>query len=37
MKYLQTIDEKFNLPVLQFPLMQEEVKGIKALKNSLKE
>jgi arsenite-transporting ATPase len=36
-KYLQTIHEKFNLPVLRFPLMENEVKGIEALKNSLKE
>ncbi len=36
MKYLQTIDEKFNLPVLRFPLMQDEVKGIEVLKDSLK-
>ncbi len=28
MKYLQEIKEKFNLPVLQFPLMQEEIKGL---------
>ncbi len=36
LKYLKTIHDKFNLPVLRFPLMQEEVKGIEALKNSLK-
>ncbi|SPP99662.1 putative arsenical pump-driving ATPase [Candidatus Sulfobium mesophilum] len=28
MKYLEEIKEKFNLPVLQFPLMQEEIKGL---------
>ncbi len=28
MKYLEEIGKKFNLPVLQFPLMQEEIKGL---------
>ncbi|MBI5056373.1 MAG: TRC40/GET3/ArsA family transport-energizing ATPase [Nitrospirae bacterium] len=31
MKYLKEIMEKFDLPVLQFPLMQEEIKGVDAL------
>jgi len=32
MKYLKEIEERFNLPVLQFPLMQEEIKGLIRLK-----
>jgi len=32
MKYLREIKERFNLPVLQFPLMKEEIKGVKQLK-----
>jgi len=32
MKYLKEIKEKFNLPMLQFPLMKEEIKGVKQLK-----
>jgi len=31
MKYLQEIKDRFNLPVLQFPLMQEEIKGLHRL------
>jgi arsenite-transporting ATPase len=31
MKYLKEIKERFNLPVLQFPLMQEEIKGLNRL------
>lgn len=31
MKYLWEIKERFNLPVLQFPLMQDEIKGLNAL------
>lgn len=34
MKYLKEIKEKFNLPVLQFPLMQEEIKGLQLLEKS---
>jgi len=34
MKYLKEIKEKFNLPVLQFPLMQEEIKGLNRLKTA---
>jgi arsenite-transporting ATPase len=30
-KYLNEINKRFNLPVLQFPMMQEEVKGLKGL------
>ncbi len=33
MKYLKEIKEKFNLPMLQFPLMQEEIKGLEPLNN----
>ena len=33
MKYLKEIKERFNLPVLQFPLMQEEIKGLEPLNN----
>ena len=28
LRYLQEIKERFNLPVLQFPLLQEEIKGL---------
>lgn len=31
MKYLAEIKERFNLPVLQFPLMQDEIKGLDLL------
>jgi len=34
MKYLAEIKDKFNLPVLQLPLMQDEVKGIGQLKTA---
>lgn len=34
MKYLEEIKEKFNLPVLQFLLMQEEIKGLSRLKTA---
>ncbi len=33
MKYLKDIKERFNLPVLQFPLMQDEIKGLEPLNN----
>jgi len=32
MKYLQEIKDRFNLSVIQFPLMQEEIKGLIRLK-----
>jgi arsenite-transporting ATPase len=35
MKYLQEIKQKFNLPVLQFPLMQDEIKGFELLKKAV--
>jgi arsenite-transporting ATPase len=35
MRYLGEIQSRFNLPVLQFPMMQEEIKGLKALSNAL--
>ncbi len=35
MKYLQEIKDRFNLPVLQFPLMQEEVRGLEMLKKAV--
>ena len=34
MKYLGEIKEKFNLPVLQFPLMQEELRGLNRLRDA---
>jgi arsenite-transporting ATPase len=34
MKYLNEIKERFNLPVLQFPLMQEEIKGLYTLEKA---
>lgn len=36
MKYLGEIQSKFNLPVLQFPMMQEEIKGVEALSAAVK-
>jgi len=35
MKYLREIRERFGLPVLQFPLMQDEIKGLKQLETAL--
>jgi arsenite-transporting ATPase len=35
MKYLKEIKEKFNMPVLQFPMMQEEIKGIDRLNEAV--
>ena len=35
MKYLKEIKERFNLPVLQFPLMQDEIKGLERLGSAL--
>jgi len=34
LRYLKEIKERFNLPVLQFPLMQEEIKGLESLKTA---
>lgn len=34
MKYLQEIKERFGPPVLQFPLMQEEIRGLELLKKA---
>ena len=34
-KYLRQIIERFDLPVLQFPMMQEEMKGFEALRHGL--
>lgn len=34
MKYLKEIQERFNLPVLQFPMMQDEIRGIQQLKQA---
>ena len=34
LKYLKEIKERFNLPVLQFPLMQDEIKGLDRLKEA---
>jgi len=34
LKYLQEIKDRFNLPMLQFPLMQEEIKGLIRLKTA---
>jgi len=35
MKYLEEIKDRFNLPVLRFPLMSDELKGLDALYNVL--
>ncbi len=34
-KYLKEIKERFGLPVLQFPLMQEEIKGMELLRKAV--
>jgi arsenite-transporting ATPase len=34
MKYLEEIKKRYGLPVLQFPLMQEEIKGLTRLKEA---
>jgi len=34
MKYLKVINEKFGLPVLRFPMMQEEISGLERLKQA---
>ena len=34
-KYLKEIKQKFNLPVLQIPLMQDEIKGFELLKKAV--
>jgi len=34
MKYLREIDEKFALPVLRFPMLQEEVRGLELLRKA---
>ncbi len=34
-KYLEEINHKFNLPVLQFPLMQDEIKGFELLEKAV--
>jgi len=35
MKYLKEIKERFTLPILQFPLMQDEIKGLERLSGAL--
>jgi len=34
LKYLKVINEKFGLPVLRFPMMQEEIRGLERLKQA---
>jgi hypothetical protein len=34
MRYLKEIKVKFNLPVLIYPLMEDEIKGIERLKTA---
>ncbi len=34
MRYLKDIKKKFNLPVLIYPLMAEEIKGVEQLKKA---
>jgi len=34
LRYLKQIDNKFSVPVLQFPLMAEEIKGLKLLRGA---
>jgi arsenite-transporting ATPase len=35
MKYLREIKERFNLPVLRFPLMQDEIRGLERLSGAV--
>lgn len=35
MKYLKEIQERFNLPILKFPMMQEEIRGLEMLKKAV--
>jgi len=35
MKYLKEITKIFGLPVLQFPLMQDEIKGVNSLQKAM--
>jgi arsenite-transporting ATPase len=35
MRYLKEIKVRFNLPMLQFPMLQEEIKGLEQLKHTL--
>jgi len=35
MRYLKEINERFGLPVLQFPMMQEEIRGMELLKKAV--
>ncbi|BCB97057.1 arsenic-transporting ATPase [Dissulfurispira thermophila] len=35
MRYLREINDRFNLPVLQIPMMQDEIRGLVSLKNAL--
>ncbi len=35
LRYLKEINDRFNLPVLQFPMMQEEIKGMELLKKAV--
>lgn len=35
MKYMHEIKDRFNLPILQFPLMQEEIKGLDRLETAV--
>lgn len=35
MKYLKEIKERFNLPILQLPLMQDEVRGLERLSGAV--
>ena len=34
-RYLKEIRDRFNLPMLQFPMLQEEIKGLGQLKQAL--
>jgi arsenite-transporting ATPase len=36
MRYLKEINERFGLPVLQFPMMEEEINGMELLKKAVK-
>ena len=36
MRYLKEINDRFGLPVLQFPMMEEEIRGMELLKKAVK-
>jgi len=35
LKYLDDIRERFRLPILQFPMMEEDIEGLKQIKQAI--